>query len=100
VPVLANPAAPLERELYWRMKFRDQRAMRAGSWKYLSLEGDEFLFDLSQDQRERANRARLEPERLATMRTRYAAWEAGLPPLPPDAAFAIPYTKADLAQPS
>ena len=100
VPVLANPAAPLERELYWRMKFRDQRAMRTGSWKYLSLEGDEFLFDLSQDQRERANRARLEPERLATMRTRYAAWEAGLPPLPPDAAFAIPYTKADLAQPS
>jgi arylsulfatase A-like enzyme len=100
VPVLANPAARLERELYWRMKFRDQRAMRAGSWKYLSLEGDEFLFDLSQDQRERANRARLEPERLGTMRKRYAEWEATLPPLPPDAAFAIPYTKADLAQPS
>jgi hypothetical protein len=34
------------------------------------------------------------------MRKRYAEWEATLPPLPADAAFAIPYTKADLAQPS
>jgi arylsulfatase A-like enzyme len=100
LPVLADPDACIERELYWRMKFRDQRALRAGSWKYLSLEGDEFLFDLSQDQRERANRGRLEPERLAAMRKRYAEWEATLPPLPADAAFAIPYTKADLAQPS
>jgi arylsulfatase A-like enzyme len=100
LPVLADPDACIERELYWRMKFRDQRALRAGSWKYLCLEGDEFLFDLSQDQRERANRGRLEPERLAAMRKRYAEWEATLPPLPADAAFAIPYTKADLAQPS
>ena len=82
------------------MKFRNQRAMRAGSWKYLSLDGDEFLFDLSRDQRERANRARHERERLAAMRGCYAAWEATMPPLPPDATSSIPYTKADLAQPS
>jgi arylsulfatase A-like enzyme len=99
-PVLERPEATIERELFWRMKFRNQRAMRAGSWKYLSLDGDEFLFDLSTDQRERANRGRHETERLAAMRARYAAWEATLPPLPPDAAFAIPYTRADLAQPS
>jgi hypothetical protein len=98
--VLERPEATIERELFWRMKFRNQRAMRAGSWKYLSLDGDEFLFDLSTDQRERANRGRHETERLAAMRARYAAWEATLPPLPPDAAFAIPYTRADLAQPS
>jgi arylsulfatase A-like enzyme len=98
--VLKGPAARIERELYWRMKFRNQKAMRAGSWKYLSLDGDEFLFDLSQDQRERANRGRHEPERLAAMRAQYAAWEATIPPLPAEATFAIPYTKADLAQPS
>jgi arylsulfatase A-like enzyme len=100
LPVLERPEATIERELFWRMKFRNQRAMRAGTWKYLSLDGDEFLFDLSTDQRERANRGRHEKERLAALRERYAAWEATMPPLPPDAAFAIPYTKADLAQPA
>jgi len=100
LPVLDDPGTRIERDLYWRMKFRNQKAMRAGDWKYLSLDGDEFLFDLSADQRERANRGRLEPERLAAMRARYAAWEAAIPPLPADATFSIPYTKADLAQPS
>jgi len=100
LPVLDDPDVRIERELFWRMKFRNQKAMRAGSWKYLSLDGDEFLFDLSRDARERANRARSEPERLAALRARYAAWEATMPMLPPDATFSIPYTKADLAQPS
>jgi arylsulfatase A-like enzyme len=99
LPVLKDPEAVVERELFWRMKFRNQKAMRAGDWKYLSLDGDEFLFDLSKDQRERANRARREPERLAAMRARYGAWEATVPALPGDASFSIPYTKADLAQP-
>jgi arylsulfatase A-like enzyme len=100
LPVLERPEAAIDRELYWRMKFRNQRAMRAGRWKYLSLDGDEFLFDLSMDQRERANRGRHERERLAAMRERYAAWEATMPPLPLDATVSIPYTKADLAQPA
>jgi arylsulfatase A-like enzyme len=100
LPVLTDPGARIERELFWRMKFRNQKAMRSGHWKYLSLDGDEFLFDLGGDQRERANRARLEPDRLSGLRTRYAAWEATIPPLPTDATFSIPYTKADLAQPS
>ena len=100
LPVLERPDAVVDRELFWRMKFRDQRAMRSGPWKYLSLEGDEFLFDLSRDQRERANLVRREPARLAAMRARYAAWEATVPALPADATFSIPYTKADLARPS
>ena len=100
LPVLDRPAACFERELYWRMKFRNQKAMRAGPWKYLSLDGDEFLFDLARDARERANRGGHERERLAAMRARYAAWEATMPPLPPDATVSIPYTRADLAQPS
>ena len=100
LPVLAAPERTIERELFWRMKFRNQRAMRSGSWKYLSLDGDEFLFDLAADQRERANRGRLEPQRLEALRARYAEWEATMPPLPADATFSIPYTKADLAQPS
>ena len=64
------------------------------------LDGDEFLFDLSRDQRERANLARRHPDRLADLRARYATWEASLPPIPPDASVSIPYTKADLALPA
>jgi arylsulfatase A-like enzyme len=100
LPVLRLPERAIERDLYWRMKFRNQKAMRSGAWKWLSLDGDEFLFDLATDQRERANRASHEPERLAALRARYAAWEATMPALPADATFSIPYGKADLAQPS
>jgi arylsulfatase A-like enzyme len=100
LPVLRQPDSLILRNLYWRMKFRNQRAMRSGDWKYLSLDGDEFLFDLSRDQRERANRGRREPERLAAMRVLYAEWEATMPKLPDDASYSIPYSKADLAQPS
>jgi len=98
--VLENPEAVFERELFWRMLFRGQKAMRAGDWKYLVLEGDEFLFNLERDARERANFAKCEPQRLARMRARYEEWAKSVPPLPADAGFAIPFTKADLARPS
>jgi arylsulfatase A-like enzyme len=100
LPVLAQPGRPFERELYWRMLFRNQKAMRAGDWKYLVLDGDEFLFDLSKDQRERANLVAREPQRLAAMRAQYESWAKTMPGIPPDAKFAIPYTRADMAQPS
>ena len=82
------------------MLFRRQKAMRSGDWKYLVLEGDEFLFNLERDARERANLARREPERLARMRARYDEWARSVPPLPADARFAVPYSKAEMAHPS
>ena len=88
------------RELFWRMKFRSQRAMRAGSWKWLSIEGNEFLFDLGKDQRERANFAMREPGKLEEMRSRYAAWEATLPPIPDDARVSLVYGPSDIPKPS
>ena len=96
---LEKPGTSFPRDLFWRMKFRNQRAMRAGNWKWLSLDGDEFLFDLSSDPRERANHGNREPQRLAAMRARYAEWESALPEFP-DATFSVPATKADLAKPS
>jgi arylsulfatase A-like enzyme len=80
---------PFERELFWRMKYKSQRAVRAGSWKYLAIEGYEYLFDLSKDQRERANVARRFPEKFAELRGRYAAWEATVPSLPEDAKVSL-----------
>ncbi|MBI3373950.1 MAG: sulfatase-like hydrolase/transferase [Betaproteobacteria bacterium] len=99
LPVLEHPQQTIERELYWRMKFREQKAMRSGNWKYLSLEGSEFLFDLSKDARERANRAKREPERLAQMRQKFQAWEASVPPVPVDAKVSLVYDKTSMAQP-
>jgi arylsulfatase A-like enzyme len=98
--VLEHPAATFERDLYWRMKYRSQRAVRSGDWKYFASEDGEFLFDLSRDARERANLAKREPQRLAELRAKYEAWERSIPAMPPDAAYSIPYTRADLAHPS
>jgi len=96
---LATPGAAFERDLFWRMKYRNQKAMRSGDWKYLSIEGDEFLFNLALDARERANHAKREPGRFAALRGRYAEWEKTLPEFPA-ATFSVPATKADLATPS
>ena len=100
LPVLADPATTIERELFWRMTFRAQKAMRWRDWKYLSIDGHQYLFDLARDERERANLANREPARLADLRSRYEAWEASLPPIPDDAAFALVYGPEELPQPS
>ena len=89
-----------ERNLYWRMKFRDQKAMRSGNWKYLSIEGNEFLFDLSRDPRERANMRFREPARFESMRQSYKVWESAMPPIPPDAKVSLVSGPENLAQPS
>jgi arylsulfatase A-like enzyme len=89
-----------ERKLYWRMKFRDQKAMRSGPWKYLSIEGAEFLFDLARDSRERANMKKREPARLEALKKEYASWEASLPAIPEDAKVSLVYGGAEMAQPS
>jgi arylsulfatase A-like enzyme len=90
----------IERDLFWRMKFRDQKAARSGDWKYLAIEGNEYLFNLARDERERANLAKREPGRLAELKQRYAAWESSLPPIPGDAKYSLVYGPRELPQPS
>jgi hypothetical protein len=97
--VLKNPKKTFERELFWKMLYREQKALRAGDWKYFSVEGNEFLYNLASDERERANWARRAPKILSLLREKYAAWEAQLP-THPDATYSVPATKADLAVPS
>jgi arylsulfatase A-like enzyme len=100
LPILQSPSHSVARDLYWRMSFRMQKAVRSGRWKWLSLEGNEFLYDLERDPRERANRAAREPARFAEMRARYEAWEQTVPPIPPDARVSLIGTPAELAKPS
>ncbi len=98
LPVLADPAHEFERPLHWRMKHRGQRALRDGRWKYLQVDGHEYLFDLSADERERANHGQREPARLAAMRDAWLAWNETMPPIPPDATVSLGYGAADMPQ--
>jgi arylsulfatase A-like enzyme len=88
----------VERNLYWRMVYRNQKAMRSGVWKYLSIDGAEFLFDLSRDERERANLRYRERAKFDELRRAYHDWDASMPPRPSDAAVALVYTAETMAK--
>ena len=96
--VLRDAQHRFDRPLYWRMKHRGQRALRVGNWKYLRVDAHDYLFDLSQDERERANRAKREPDRLAAMRAQWEAWDATVPVIPEDATVSLGYGVADMPQ--
>ena len=96
--VLRDPQATFDRPLYWRMNHRHQRALREGPWKYLQVDGHEYLFNLEQDERERANLAPREPERLARMREQWLQWSDTVPEIPEDATVSLGYGAKDMPQ--
>lgn len=84
--VLTAKAQPRERTLFWRYKAGNQAAVRDGDWKYLRILNREWLFNLAQDQRERANLSKREPQRFAELKAKYDAWNATMLPYPDDSA--------------
>jgi arylsulfatase A-like enzyme len=96
--VLQDPRYRFERRLFWRMKHRQQRALRDGPWKYLRVDGHDYLFNLDNDARERANLAQREPARLAQMRDQWLQWAQGIPEIPDDAGVGVGYGSADMPQ--
>lgn len=99
LPHFADPAAAdPERDLFWRMKHRGQRALLRGDWKYLRQDGNEFLFDVVADPRERANQAGRQPERLAELRAAWEALDAQMPPIPDEARVSLVFGPKDLPQ--
>ena len=98
LPVLQADGREFARPLHWRMNHRGQRALRDGDWKYLRVDGNDYLFDIPQDERERANLAGHEPARLASMRADWEAWEAGMLPIGPDATVSLGYSVKDMPQ--
>ncbi|MFZ2997558.1 sulfatase [Sphingobium sp.] len=73
---LTGKAAPASRTLYWRFKSNAQAALRDGDWKYLMLGGKEHLFNLAEDERERADHASDAPARVKAMRLQWDSWNA------------------------
>ena len=72
--VLKGRKSIYERIFYWRT-YR-QGAMRHGKWKYIREGKDEFLFDLSIDEREQADFKASQPQTLERLRTSFHKWES------------------------
>jgi arylsulfatase A-like enzyme len=96
LPSFQDPAWAPPRNLYWRMKHRSQKALRQGPWKYLSVDSNEYLFNIEVDQRERANLAKRYPDRLASMRDQWENWSRTMPAIPDDAMVNTVYTPAEI----
>jgi arylsulfatase A-like enzyme len=74
-PALSG-AAPHPRKFYWRYKAGSQRAIRDSDWKYLRIAGNEFLFDVAQDPRERANLKDRHKDIFERLKGDWEAWNA------------------------
>jgi arylsulfatase A-like enzyme len=79
-PTLADPALDVPRRLSWRYKREQQRAHVEGRWKYLRLNGHEFLFDVIADPRERANLKDREPLVFARLSKAWTDWNRTMLP--------------------
>ena len=101
LPLFKNPAWRPVRNLYWRMSYRKQRAMLSdsGQWKYLRIEDNDYLFDLNRDERERANQATRDPDRLAAMRAEWEQWAATMPGIPEDAKVSLVFDEVQMPRP-
>lgn len=76
-----RPGAPtVPRTLYWRYLNKDQSAVRDGDWKYLSIMGNSFLFDVVADPLERANLKDRHPEVFARLKAQWGAWNGTMLP--------------------
>ena len=98
LPVLRDDQLRFDRPLHWRMNHRGQRALRNGDWKYLRVDGGDYLFNLAQDERERANLGLREPQRLEALRRAWEAWNESMPPIPEDATVSLGYSALDMPQ--
>ncbi|HXV87047.1 MAG TPA: sulfatase-like hydrolase/transferase [Gemmatimonadales bacterium] len=84
LPAMTGDAAPVSRDLFWRITQRRQhRALRSGDWKYLATEDDVYVFDLADDPGESTDLKARRPDVLARLTAAYAGWEREvLPPIP------------------
>lgn len=98
--VFTNPNHQHARDLHWRMLHRQQKALIRGRWKYLSVDGHEYLFDIENDPRERANLVSREPDRFQELKAAWQDWNASMPPIPSDASYKLVYEQSHLPIPT
>ena len=59
---------------------RTRRPRGAGRYKYLSINGNEYLFDIVADPQERANLAKRMPAKFAELKGSFDSWNEGMIP--------------------
>jgi arylsulfatase A-like enzyme len=79
-PIVTGRTAPQPRKLHWQYKAGAQCAVRDGDWKYLRIAGNEFLFDVVQDPRERANLKDRQKDVFDRLKGDWEAWNATMLP--------------------
>jgi arylsulfatase A-like enzyme len=73
LPVLQhNQPSPRER-MFW--KRRDSWAARIDTWKYVRMNGKEYLFNLATDIGEQNDLSASRPEQLAKMKSAFSDWQ-------------------------
>lgn len=74
----------VERTLFWRYKAYEQQAVRRGDYKYLSINKQDYLFDVRNDPQEMADLKERRPELFSDLRSAWKQWNATMLPYPQD----------------
>lgn len=80
LPTLRGERGVYDRELFWRTQTRE--AARIGHWKYVRDANEDRLYDLDVDLGEKTDLKSREPQVLADIKARHAAWAAQMLPRP------------------
>lgn len=86
ISVLSGKERPHSRKLFFRFRPGGQRAVRDGDWKYLRISGNEFLFDVVKDPRERANLKNRHSAVFERLKADWESWNSTMLPEKPGVA--------------
>ncbi len=71
-----DPRLVTDRALFWRFNAHAQGAARRGQYKYLRMEGTEYLFDVVADPQERGNLKVRQAAVFNALKAGWAKWNA------------------------
>jgi arylsulfatase A-like enzyme len=74
MPILQGKAKSPRQDFYCHRPYDNASSARAGNWKWVSTKKGEELYDLARDRGETNDLSRQNPEMLARMKAKYAAW--------------------------
>jgi len=72
LPVLAGSKSSIRNSLFWQR--RQWKAARVGNWKWVDVDGQTGLFNLSADPGEKRNLSKSRRDRVAELAAQFDAW--------------------------
>ena len=85
LPVLTGKQPSPRNDMFWQR--RADKAARVGHWKWIEAKRGSGLYDLSQDIGERKDFSEKYPQKLAELKSRFAAWQAEMSAAEPRGPF-------------